>query len=993
MKTQILPKTLNSLIIGLSLVLTIANSKPVIACEGASFVENIPLTNTWQLHENINAGTYYVIEVMQYEVVLVSFCQGGAFYENNPMVEISPMYGSGTTLSNDDFCGYGSELLFICETSGFYKIAFYQSGCISDNSELGTVAIKKVPTPTESDCLGAIPLCTEFYEDGFSVNGSGNYYDLHNFNTELGMAVNYNNCPNCLVTGEIRSKWFTFQINQPGNLEFTIDPVENFDDYDFALYKMSDTCHCEDLINYGINPPISCNFAFVQVGFGNTGIGGGYGSCDGPTADSAFNEAIPVVVGEKFILVVTNFSNSSNGFSLDFSDGSASIVDTRVPQLTNIVYEPQCGSNTISIQFSENLLCSEVQATDFVLSGPGGNYEITDAYSNMCEACSVNTYAGVFYDNIWTLVLAEPMSSSGDYTIALQANSIFDNCMNANYYQELYFNIDCPEFYTLTVNTVGNGIVDVDGMTQSETYTIIENSNLAVTAFSEYGWQFDSWSGDLLGTNYLENILMDANKTITATFTESPPIYDTLTIIIEGIGHIEVDGNLYTEPMLVERYSNQSLFAIADDGWQFDHWEDSLTGSNNPQNLFVFANEKVKAVFTEIPIYTLEVSVVGQGIVEVNGVLYESVLNFEENSTIEISATAEDGWYFSHWEDSITGISNPLSFNLDNNKFAKAIFLEIQFYNLEIAVVGQGSVNVNNVLYESVLSIQENSDIDIYANPENGWYFSHWEDSLTGNINPELINIHCNKFIKAVFIEYPDYNLEINIVGMGAVEVNGISYEEITSYTAYTVLMLNSVAYEGWQFSHWEDSLTGTQNPSWVIMFDHRTITAVFTEIPEYYLYINVTGNGEIEINGIIYESPLLIEEGSLLSFKAIPFENYMFSNWAGDLSGNTNPDTVLVQSELNVEAVFLNISNIQQSNYYKYSVSPNPFKESLKISSSNADIETFYHLYSMTGSIIFKGSFFENKTISTDFLKPAMYRLSVDNGEVRQEFKIIKTE
>jgi hypothetical protein len=128
MKTPILPKTPKSLFIGLFLVLLIANSKPLIACDGASFTANLTLTNNWQLYENITAGTYYVVEVAAQEVVLISFCQGGAYYENNPMVEISPLYGTQTTFSNDDFCGYGSELLFLCETNGFYKIAFYQSG-------------------------------------------------------------------------------------------------------------------------------------------------------------------------------------------------------------------------------------------------------------------------------------------------------------------------------------------------------------------------------------------------------------------------------------------------------------------------------------------------------------------------------------------------------------------------------------------------------------------------------------------------------------------------------------------------------------------------------------------------------------------------------------------------------------------------------------------------------------------------------------------------
>ena len=201
MSTTFRLKKLKFLIIGLSIFFIIVIYNSAKACDEASFASNITLTDTWQLYDSIKAGTYYIAQASANDVILVSFCQAGAFFENNPMVEISAISGTQFPKSNDDFCGYGSELIFICETTGTYKIAFYQSDCIADGASLGTMAIKLVRTPTVQDCLGAIPLCSEFYEDTVSVSGSGNYYDIYNFNEQEGMTVTTNNCPNCLVTG------------------------------------------------------------------------------------------------------------------------------------------------------------------------------------------------------------------------------------------------------------------------------------------------------------------------------------------------------------------------------------------------------------------------------------------------------------------------------------------------------------------------------------------------------------------------------------------------------------------------------------------------------------------------------------------------------------------------------------------------------------------------------------------------------------------------
>jgi hypothetical protein len=42
--------------------------------------------------------------------------------------------------------------------------------------------------------------------------------------------------------------------------------------------------------------------------------------------------------------------------------------------------------------------------------------------------------------------------------------------------------------------------------------------------------------------------------------------------------------------------------------------------------------------------------------------------------------------------------------------------------------------------------------VDLTANADPGWTFDHWEGDLTGNFNPDTINIDGDKTVTAVFV-------------------------------------------------------------------------------------------------------------------------------------------------------------------------------------------------------------------------------------------------
>ncbi len=82
-----------------------------------------------------------------------------------------------------------------------------------------------------------------------------------------------------------------------------------------------------------------------------------------------------------------------------------------------------------------------------------------------------------------------------------------------------------PAGNTLTVNVVGAGSValtlDKTGYDPTDVETLTANPSTH--------WSFSSWSGDLTGSTNPETLTMDANKTVTATFSVAPSFdYDFL---------------------------------------------------------------------------------------------------------------------------------------------------------------------------------------------------------------------------------------------------------------------------------------------------------------------------------------------------------------------------------------------------------------------------------------------------------------------------------
>lgn len=282
------------------------------------------------------------------------------------------------------------------------------------------------------DCLGAIPVCQQIYQEDQSPTGGGNVLEINdNFN--------------CMQV-ESNSIWYTFTVNESGDFGFVLTPNDPLDDYDWALFDITNA-NCEDLFS---NPDliVSCNAAGGTGCIGPTGATGdsnynnqGFNCGQAPPNTqqgfSSFNDLVPVEAGNTYVLCVSNWTGSINGYELDFGLSSGiGIFDEMSPEIESVALPEDCQEDEITFFFSEFIQCETIDNLNFLLAGQGGPYTLT--------LSSVNCDAGGNFAKEFVLGIDPPLNASGTYELSLLVDGsteALDLCDNPAEPQTFTFSI------------------------------------------------------------------------------------------------------------------------------------------------------------------------------------------------------------------------------------------------------------------------------------------------------------------------------------------------------------------------------------------------------------------------------------------------------------------------------------------------------------------------------------------------------------------------
>lgn len=303
-----------------------------------------------------------------------------------------------------------------------------QDPCLNNNvwSEVEDYTVfikeKQVPEITVADCLGAKTICDAVYDERSpEIEGQGSILN------ELPIG-------DC-IPDEKNGIWYSFspQNKVDSYLKFSIDPKNDFDDYDWAIFDVTNVT-CDDISKININNSevfVSGNTYGARGNNGSIGADSdrGYGNCNGPGLNngSKWNSDILVKAGHVYMLYVSNWSESSDGYVIRFDEGGSAIIyDDVVPDLHGLI-QACYGSKTLSVEFSENIVCGFLKASNCSLVIGGVTYAIVGIDSDACAKGGAGSDKYVFE-------LGRAISSSGSANLKIISGGIRDMCGNVNPY-------------------------------------------------------------------------------------------------------------------------------------------------------------------------------------------------------------------------------------------------------------------------------------------------------------------------------------------------------------------------------------------------------------------------------------------------------------------------------------------------------------------------------------------------------------------------------
>ena len=187
------------------------------------------------------------------------------------------------------------------------------------------------------------------------------------------------------------------------------------------------------------------------------------------------------------------------------------------------------------------------------------------------------------------------------------------------------------------------------------------------------------------------------------------------------------------------------------------------------------------------------------------------------------------------------------------------------------------------------------------AIPFNGYHFTGWTGSYTGNDNPYTITMDADKTLSAHFeANTTFYNLIMSATAGGTTNPAQGTY----SYAPDSSVICTATPLSGYHFVTWSGDYAGAQNPYTMMMDGNKQLTAEFAiNSPNYYtLVMNINGDGNVAKNPDLNQ----YEEGTQVQLTATATLGWQFDSWSGSISGNQNPTVVTMDGNKIITATFI---------------------------------------------------------------------------------------
>lgn len=212
--------------------------------------------------------------------------------------------------------------------------------------------------------------------------------------------------------------WYKFTCFAGGTLGFLINP-NSPEDYDWEIFDVTGKNPDDVYTDASLIVAYNWSAEFQPTGTSNT-LGTSLRECDGPGVNT-YSSMPTLIAGHNYLLLISHFTDTPNGYGLSFGGGTANITDPKEPHLESS--RAACDGTQATIKLNKKMKCSSLTAS-------GSEFTITPPLANVISAMALGCTTSFDMDSL-ILTLDAPLPS-GIYSINIRngsdGNTILDNC-------------------------------------------------------------------------------------------------------------------------------------------------------------------------------------------------------------------------------------------------------------------------------------------------------------------------------------------------------------------------------------------------------------------------------------------------------------------------------------------------------------------------------------------------------------------------------------
>ena len=181
----------------------------------------------------------------------------------------------------------------------------------------------------------------------------------------------------------------------------------------------------------------------------------------------------------------------------------------------------------------------------------------------------------------------------------------------------------------------------------------------------------------------------------------------------------------------------------------------------------------------------LNISIEGEGTVEEKVLTNPSGKEYPNNTVVELTPKAKEGWVFDSWGGDLSGNEIPKRVTVDGDKNVIAKFKR-RDYPLNLTIEGEGTVEERIVFNPNAKLYPFETVVELIPIPKEGWSFDGWNGDITSRDNPLKVVLNKEISLSAKFSQ-PIFKILENGVtcvceGVNPGQkgsINGVEYEAV----------------------------------------------------------------------------------------------------------------------------------------------------------------------------------------------------------------------